>query len=142
MHRIVCLILTVLLTAAACSSTDSIEDEAASTAETIMKAWATGDQSDIDAIYAEDVRMVLDGTTVAESRDEISEIITGAKTVGNTYAQVGPVAAYTGEDGDLYISMLVEVVGGGHPVGDPVVGFYRVRNGEVIRHVFMEAEAY
>lgn len=58
--------------------------------------------------------------------------------IGNTYTQVGPVA----EDGDMYIGTLVDVVGGAHPNGDPLVGFYRVRNGEVIRHVFMGAERY
>lgn len=107
-----------------------------------MDAWASGEQADIEAIYASDVRMVLDNDPVAENRLEITSIITGAIGIGNTYQQIGPVTTYLANNGDLYIGTLVEVVGPGHPEGDPVVGFYRVRDGKVIRHVFMDAEHY
>lgn len=62
--------------------------------------------------------------------------------IGNTYRQVGSVVEYLAADGDLYVATLVEVVGPGHPDGVPVVGFYRVKDGHVIRHVFMDAEHY
>ncbi len=62
--------------------------------------------------------------------------------IGNTYRQVGSVVEYLAADGDLYVATLVEVVGPGHPDGVPVVGFYRVKDGQVIRHVFMDAEHY
>lgn len=140
---IVLVVVLSLVSIVGCSSEDSADDETgASVAEAVMAVWATGDQADIDAIYAEDVVMVLDKVTVAEDRTEISSIITGAMGIGNTYTQVGPVAVYVADDGDMYVGTLVEVVGPGHPTGDPIVGFYRVRDGEVIRHVFMEAPSY
>jgi len=40
------------------------------------------------------------------------------------------------------VTTTVEVVGTDHPKGDPVIGFYRVRDGRVIRHVFMDARLY
>lgn len=110
--------------------------------ETVMEAWATGDQAVIDVIYAEDVQMVLDGETIAENREEITSVISVAIGIGNTYRQVGSVVEYLASDGDLYVTTLVEVVGTAHPNGVPVVGFYRVRDGQVIRHVFMDAEHY
>jgi len=113
-----------------------------SVSEMVMKAWATGEQDDIDAVYAENVRMVLDDETVAETREAITSVITGAIGFGNTYQQIGPVSEYVAVDGDLYVSTLVEVAGYGHPHGDPVVGFYRVRDGKVTRHVFIDAEHY
>lgn len=142
MRRTLLIVMVALVAASGCSSSDSNEALGEETAAMLMTAWATGDQADIDAVYAEDVRMVLDDLTLAENREEITEVITGAIGIGNTYEQVGPVSVYEAEDGDLYIASLVEIVGAGHPVGDPVVGFYRVRDGEVIRHVFMEAESY
>lgn len=118
------------------------ESQGSSASEMVMQAWATGEQADITAIYAEDVRMVLDAETVANNRDEITSIITGAISIGNTYRQIGPVTEYLAADGDLYVATLVEVVGAGHPDGDPVIGFYRLRDGQVIRHVFVDAEHY
>jgi len=85
---------------------------------------------------------VLDGETIAENREEITSVITIAIGVGNTYRQVGSVVEYVASDDDLYVTTLIEVVGAAHPTGDPVVGFYRVRDGQVIRHVFMDAEQY
>ncbi len=107
-----------------------------------MEVWATGDPAEIDAIYAEDVQMVLDGEMIADNRERITSVILGAIDAGNTYRQVGPVAEYVAANGDVYVATLVEVVGAGHPTGVPVVGFYRVRDGQVIRHVFMDAEHY
>ncbi len=118
---------------------DPIAGEGASISALVMQAWETGNQADIDAVYAPDVRMILDQETVADGREELSSLI--SRVVGtNTYEQIGPVTAYTANDGDLYIATLVEVVGPDHPQGDPLVGFYRVRDGQVIRHVFIEAE--
>ena len=134
------LFAVVLIAASSCSSSDSDEETGAAVADSVMAAWASGDQADIDDIYAEDVVMALDGMNVAESREEITSVITTAIGIGNTYRQVGPVAVYVAEDGDMYVSSLVEVVGAAHQVGDPVVGFYRVRDGQVIRHIFMDAE--
>jgi ketosteroid isomerase-like protein len=108
----------------------------------VLEAWATGDQATIDAIFAEDVRAVIDGQMVAESREQLSAEIKGAVACGNTYQRVGPVSEYFATDGDLYVSYLLEVATTGHPEGVPVVGFLRVRDGEVIRHVFMDAEHY
>jgi ketosteroid isomerase-like protein len=140
------LLLLAGLLSTGCGGADETDagasPEAESVSEMVMEAWATGAQTDIDAIYAEDVRMVLDGETLAEDRDEITSVITGAIRFGNTYQQVGPVTEYLASDGDLYVATLLEVVGDGHPFGDPVVGFYRIRDGKVIRHVFIDAEHY
>ena len=62
--------------------------------------------------------------------------------VENTYRTVGPVSSYEAADGDLYVTVLVVVTGPAHPRGVPVVGFYRVHDGKVIRHVVMDAEHY
>ncbi len=113
-----------------------------SIAEMVMNAWAGGDQADIRAVYAEDVRMVVDADTLASNRQELTELIRGVIDFGNTYRQVGPVAEYLASGGDTFIATLVEVVGPGHPTGVPIVGFYRVRDGEVIRHVFIDADDY
>jgi hypothetical protein len=42
----------------------------------------------------------------------------------------------------MYVASLVEVKGTGHPAGVPLVGFYRVHDGKIIRHIFMDAEHY
>ena len=132
MRRTLYLMILVLVAASSCSSSDSTDEEAgASVSESVMTAWASGDPADIDAIYAEDFVMAVDGVTLAENREEIASVITGAKEVGNTYEQVGPVAVYLAEDGDMYVGTLVEVVGAGHPIGDPIVGFYRDRKSVV-----------
>jgi len=52
------------------------------------------------------------------------------------------VIDYQAFDGDLNVATLLEVVGRRHPGGVPVIGFYRVHDGKVIRHVFMDAEDY
>jgi cell division protein FtsB len=113
-----------------------------SIAELAMEAWATGDQAAIDAIYAEDVQMVIDGETIAENREEMTSTLNAALGIGNTYRLVGSTVEYVASDDDLYVAALVEVVGLGHPTGVPVVGFFRIRDGKVIRHVFIDAEHF
>jgi ketosteroid isomerase-like protein len=115
---------------------DAAADPGAAISEAVMTAWATGDPADIAAIYADDAVFVVDGDPLAEGIDQITEMIGGTE---NTYEQIGPVSSLE-SDGDRYVSFLVEVVGPGHPTGDPVVGFYRVRDGMVIRHVVIDAE--
>lgn len=115
---------------------------AEATAAMVMKAWDTGDSADIDAVYAADVLMVIDTETYASDREELAGVITGAMSIGNIYRQVGPVVEYLGSDGDTYLATLVVVTGPGHPSGAPVVGFYRVRDGKVIRHILLDAEGY
>jgi len=116
--------------------------EAEATAAMVMQAWDTGDSADIDAVYAVDVLMVIDTETYASDREELTGVIKGALGIGNTYHQVGPIVEYLGSDGDTYLATLVLVTGPGHPSGAPVVGFYRVRDGKVIRHILLEAEGY
>ena len=90
------------------------------------------------------VVLVYDNTedVVASNAKELTDAIRGTIGFGNTYKQIGPVAYYEAEDGDLYVAGMVEVKGPGHPNGDPLVGFYRVRNGNVAKHIFMDAEHY
>ena len=110
--------------------------------EQVMEAWATNDAAAVEALYDPEVIMVIDADVVAADRDEIRSVIAGARGIGNTYRQHGPVIEYQDENGDLYVGTIVEVKGPGHPTGVPIVGFYRVRDGKVIRHVFMDAEHY
>ena len=56
MRKTLYLMALVLVAASSCSSSDSNEEMGASVAESVMEAWATGDQADIDAIYSEEVR--------------------------------------------------------------------------------------
>lgn len=116
-------------------------------ADSVMEAWATGDAASIAAAYAPAVKVVLvyEGTedVVASNRKELTDAIKGAIGFGNSFEQIGPVAYYEStEDGDVYIAAMVEVKGLAHRAGDPLVGFYRVRDGKVIRHVFLDAEHY
>lgn len=145
-NRQLALLAVLALAAVACSAAPTVSQGASasakSTAALVMKAWASGDSADIEAVYATDVRMILDTDTLASDREEIAGVITEAIGIGNTYEQVGPVAEYVAADGDTYIATVVKVTGIGHPSGVPVVGFYRVRDGKVIRHVFMDAEHY
>jgi hypothetical protein len=108
----------------------------------IMEVWATGDEAQIEAIYAPDVMMMIDGEEYAADRDGIKSVIRGAIGIGNTYRQVGPVIDYVDSGGDLYVGTIVEVNGMIHQKGDPVVGFYRVRDGKVIRHILLYGPEY
>ncbi len=110
--------------------------------EAVDKAWDTKAAEDIEAVYDPEVVMILDGETLAVDRDELANVIAQARGIGNSYRHIGPVAEYWASDGDLYVAALVEVSGVAHQDGVPVVGFYRVRDGRVIRHVFMDAEHY
>lgn len=116
-------------------------------ADRVAKAWATGDAASIAAAYDPKVKVILvyDNTedVVASNIEELTTAIKGAIGLGNTYEQIGPVAYYeSAEDGDVFVASMVEVEGIAHTVGDPLVGFYRVRDGKVTKHVFMDAEHY
>ncbi len=124
------------------SPDDLATSEGQSISEKVMQAWATGDPAAIEAVYAPDVVMKVDGETAAAGRDPIASVIRNAIKYGNTYRQVGPVIEYRASDGDLYVTTTVEVVGPDHPKGDPVIGFYRVRDGQVIHHIFIDAGLY
>ncbi|MDF1596790.1 MAG: hypothetical protein P1T08_11990 [Acidimicrobiia bacterium] len=133
-------LLPVLLVLGACGSSGVGSGE--SIGDVVMEAWSGGDPAAIERIYDTDVVMVLDGDIVAEDRQQITGIIEGAVGIGNTYQLIGSVTEYNASNGDLFVATLVEVVGAGHTTGDPTVGFYRVRDGKVIRHVFMDAAVY
>lgn len=145
-NRRLALLAVLAIAFVACSGEATVSQgtsaSAEATAAMVMKAWASGDAADIEAVYASDVRMILDTQTLASDRDEITGVITEAIGIGNTYEQVGPVAEYVASGGDTYIATVVKVTGIAHQTGVPVVGFYRVRDGKVIRHVFMDAEHY
>ena len=138
----------ILVAATSCTSSEPDSEvpevECESVIDAIMKPWATGDAADVEAIYDPAVRMLLDGDVVATNREELTAIIVDAVDGGNgnTYTPVGPCSGYLATDGDTYVSGIVNVGGSGHPSGVPVVGFYRVRDGLVIRHVAMDAEHY
>lgn len=112
----------------------------------VMNAYATGDAASIAATYDPAVRVVLiyDNAehVVARNAKELTGAIKAAIVFGNTYKQIGPVSTYVAKDGDLYIAHIIEVKGSGHPDGVPVVGFFRVHNGKVIRQIGLDAEHY
>ena len=116
-------------------------------ADRVATAWATGDAASVAAAYDPAVKVVLvyDDTedVIATSAKELTGVIKGAIGFGNTSEQIGPVAYYkSAEDGDVYVATMVEVTGLGHAEGDPLVGFYRVRDGKVTKHIFLDAEHY
>jgi ketosteroid isomerase-like protein len=113
----------------------------------VMSVWASGDTAAINALYAPNAQLVGEypGRPASEgdmNRAAVTETIKHAIAVGNTYTQVGPVTSYTAANGDMYVSSLIEVKGSGHPVGDPMVGFYRVHDGKIIRQIFLYAPGY
>jgi hypothetical protein len=113
----------------------------------VMTVWRTGDTAAINALYVPSVKFVLEypgraATEVETTRKQLTDTIKNAIAIGNTYTQIGPVSTYTTADGDTYVASLVEVKGPGHPSGVPVVGFYRVHDGKIVRHIFMDAEHY
>lgn len=112
----------------------------------VMSVWASGDTAAINELYAPNVSLNLvypgSGPTGDTNRKQVTETIKNALAVGNTYTQIGPVTSYTAADGDMYVASLVEVKGAGHPSGVPLVGFYRVHDGKIVQHIFMDAEHY
>lgn len=112
-------------------------------ADRVMQAWEPDyDEAKVEAIYDPEVLMMLDADVLARDREQIKSVIRSALGFGNRYRLVGPMVPYERYDGDLYLAALVEVTGQGHPSGDPLVGFYRVRDGKVDRHIFMYAPDY
>lgn len=121
----------------------STSDPARDTADRVMLAWQTADPDDIADVYAPDAVFVFDGEQLAVGLDEVTDLVAVAvNDLGNTYELIGPVSSVTRSTGVVYISFLVEVTGSGHPFGAPIIGFYRVQNGLVTRHVVMDAEHY
>lgn len=141
----VVLVLGLVFATVACGDDEAEPQsgEGDAVAAMVMTAFETGDRADVEAVYAPDVQMVIDEQMVASDREELVAVMGTALAAGNSYEQIGPVVEYTGADGDLYVATVVVVMGPGHPPeGDPHVGFYRVRDGQVIRHVFIDARAY
>lgn len=112
----------------------------------VMSVWASGDRAAINALYAPNVSLNLvypgSSPTGDTNRKQVTRTIDNAIAFGNTYKQIGPVTSYTAADGDMYVSSLFEVKGPGHPDGVPLVGFYRVHDGKIVQHIFMDAEHY
>jgi hypothetical protein len=143
-------ILVLLASVGTVGSAEETAEEAAApsldtqtVAERIMQAWGPAyDEAKVEAIYDPGTLMMLDTDVLAADREQLKTVIRGALGFGNRYNLVGSMVPYERFDGDLYLAALVEVTGPGHPSGDPMVGFYRVRDGKVDRHVFMYAPDY
>jgi len=89
----------------------------------------------VEAAYAPDIRIVVDGQVRAEGLDEVRALFVAADRTDHSFRLITPVAEYPGRDGGLYVAMFVEVVSPGHPQGDPIVSLLQVRDGKVIRQV-------
>lgn len=111
--------------------------EAERVSSSVMKAWRTGDEVDIEAIYAPDADYRFGGRARAVNREGISAEISRAILVDNTYRQVGPATAYTAWDGSVYVVTLIEATRNRIPEDEPLVAYYRVKDGVVTRHVVM-----
>jgi len=115
-------------------------------ADRVMNAYATGDTASIAAIYDPAVKAVLiyDNAehVVATNSMELTGAIKAGLDYGNTFKLIGPVSTYEAANGDLYVVHIMEVTGPGHPNGDPLVGFFRVHNGKVIRQIGLDAAHY
>ncbi|HEX6663465.1 MAG TPA: hypothetical protein VF025_07290, partial [Gaiellaceae bacterium] len=112
----------------------------------VMNAYATGDPTSIAATYDPAVKVVLiwDNAEhiVAANAKELTGVIKDSIAVGDTLKQIGPISTYKAKDGDLYVSSMTELTSPSHPDGIPIVGFYRVHNGKVIRQIGIDAEHY
>lgn len=110
-------------------------------ADSVVQVWRTGDVDDMKAVYAPTVEFGLDGETSTISREQLRANIQVSLTESgltgeDAISQVGPVAELTDGDGDLYVTTMVELG------GVPYSGFYRVRDGKVISHVFLTVRSY
>lgn len=115
-------------------------------ADGVVNAYATGDPATIAATYDPAVKVVLiyDNAEhmVARNAKQLTGVIKGSIAFGDTLKQIGPVSTYKANDGDLYVTSLTELTSPSHPDGIPIVGFYRVHNGKVIRQIGLDAEHY
>ena len=115
-------------------------------ADKVLKAYATGDAATIAATYDPAVKVVLiyEGAehVIARNVTEQTGVIKDAIATGDTLKQIGPVSTYKAANGDLYVAHTIELTSPNHPDGIPVIGFYRVHNGKVIRQIGMDAEHY
>lgn len=115
-------------------------------ADAVVNAYSTGDAATIAATYDPAVKVVLiydkAEHVVARSAKELTGVIKDSIAFGATLKQIGPVATYRAKDGDLYVAATSELTSPSHPDGIPIVGFYRVHNGKVIRQVGLDAEHY
>ena len=113
----------------------------------VMAAWASGDIAAINDLYAPNAKLVLEypgrpANEMANGRANIATTIAAVKGIGNTYTQLGPVTSYTAPNGDLYVTSVVEVKGLAHQAGTPIIGYYQVHDGKIIRQIFLQAELY
>jgi hypothetical protein len=115
-------------------------------ADRVLNAYATGDAASIAATYDPAVKVVLiyDGAehVIASNAKEETGVIKDAIASGVTLKQIGAVSTYEAEDGDLYVAHSIELTSPTHPNGIPVIGFYRVHDGKVIRQIGLDAEHY
>ena len=113
-------------------------------ADRVLNAYATGDPAAIAAAYDPAVKVVLiyDGTehVIARNINEQTGVIKNAIATGDTLKQIGPVSTYEAANGDLYVAHTIELTSPNHPQGIPIIGFYRVHNGKVIRQIGIDAE--
>jgi hypothetical protein len=94
------------------------------------------DAAPFEAVYAPDVRLVVDGEVYAEGLDGMRSMARTADRNGATFRLIAPVAEYHAGDGDLYLAMWVEVTGpAGLAMGDPILSLMQVRDGKVITQV-------
>lgn len=118
-------------------------DPGEAVASRVDEAWATAEPEVVEDVYASEVVMVLNGELIADGRGELLETMeTAVNGLGNTYTQIGPTSSYETANDDLLVAGIVEVTGPGHPSGEPLVGFYRVRDDQIVRHVFWQMPQY
>lgn len=112
----------------------------------VLNAYATGDAASIVATYDPAVKVILiyDGTehVIASNIEEQTGVIKDAIAIGETLKQIGPVSTYEAANGDLYVAHTLELTSPYHPDGIPLIGFYRVHNGKVIRQIGIDTEHY
>lgn len=99
-----------------------------------LRTWRTGwSRSHGSTLEGPDIRLTIDGKVMAEGLDRVIGLLPAASRLGNSYRLLAPVAEYRAREGDLYVELFVEVVGRGHPQGDPIVSLMQIRDGKVIR---------
>jgi hypothetical protein len=106
--------------------------------EAVASCGSAGcDEGVVEAVYALDSRLIVDGQVFAEGLEEVKDGFVAANRTDHAYRLLTPVAQYQASDGDLYVAQFVEVVSPGHPTGDPIISLMQVRDGKVIRQFDM-----
>lgn len=109
-------------------------------ADSVARAWKSGDQSAVSTLYAPHAELLVDGSLAATGPEAIGRTIRADLAAGDSVRSLGAVTTYGIPGGDRYVSGLVEVSGPDHPGGDVYELLLQVRDGLVVRQTLTPSE--